>query len=136
MIQRNRAPETQQINKIEFVCPEEIWINEHVKFLWMQQVPNQTSRIDLYFDAGLRQDRNIVASICSALLLSGTDQKTSTKIHSQLDELGAYFDIGLSHEGVLISIYALKTNLLKSFEITYDAIQNVIFPENEIQEMI
>ncbi len=136
MIQRNRAPLTQQIDKIDFICPKEIWINPHVKFLWMEQVPNQTSRIDLYFDAGLRKDRNIVASICSALLLSGTNQKTSTQIHSQLDELGSYFDIGLSHEGILISVFALKTNLLESVEILYDAIQNVIFPEKEINEMI
>lgn len=136
MVQRNRAPITQQIDKINFVSPKEIWINEQVKFLWMEQVPNQTSRIDLYFDAGLRKDRNIVASICSALLLSGTNQKTSTKIHSELDELGAYFDISLSHEGILISVFALKTNLLKSVEILYDAIQNVTFPENEIKEMI
>jgi len=136
MIKRNRAPITRQIDKINFASPKEIWINQHVKFLWMEKVPNQTSRIDLYFDAGLRKDRNIVASICSALLLSGTAQKTSTKIHSQLDELGAYFDIGLSHEGIIISVFALKTNLLKSVEILYDAIQNVIFPENEIKEMI
>ena len=136
MIQRNRAPITKQIDKINFICPKKIWINQHVKFLWMDEVPNPTSRIDLYFDAGLRKDRNIVASICSALLLSGTNQKTSTKIHSELDELGAYFDIGLSHEGLLISVYALKTNLLKSTKILYDAIQNVIFPENEIKEMI
>ena len=136
MLDRKRAPKTQKIDAIDFVCPKQIWINEYAKFLWMEKVANSTSRIDLYFDAGLRKDRNIIASLSSALLLSGTKEKDSTTIHSQLDELGAYFDINISHEGLLISIFALKSNLLNSFRILQDAIQNVIFPEKEIQEII
>ncbi len=136
MLNRNTAPTTQKIEKISFVKPEELWINESVKLLWMQDVPNETSRIDLYFDAGLRKDRNAIVSICSSLLLSGTKHRSSTEIHNQIDQLGAYFDIGLSHEGVLISIFALKNNIFDAFCLIYDSIQDAIFPDKEIAEKI
>lgn len=136
MINRNKAPKTQKIQKIDFVRPQEVRVNELVKLLWMQDVPNKTTRIDLYFDAGLRKGRNIIASLCPSLLLAGTSQKNTTEIHQQLDQLGAYFDIGLSHEGVMISIFALKGNIFEAFCLIYDAIQNAVFPEKEITEKL
>ena len=136
MLNRNTAPRTQKIQQIDFIRPKEIGITDTVKLLWMENVPNQTSRIDLYFDAGLRKDRNIIVTLCSSLLLSGTHQNSSTEIHDQMDHLGAYFDIGLSHEGLLISIYALKTNIYEAFQIICDAIENAVFPEEEIKEKI
>jgi predicted Zn-dependent peptidase len=136
MLDRNSAPLTKKIDKIDFICPKEVQLNSHVKLLWMSDVPNQTSRIDLFFDAGLRQDRNITVSLCSSLLLSGTKEKTSTDIHNEIDELGAYFDIGLSHEGVMVSIFALKSNIFEAFKLIYSAIQEAVFPEKEINEVV
>ena len=136
MLNRKTPPITHKIQEINFVSPKEFWVNNQVKLLWMAEVPNQTSRIDLYFDTGLRKGRNVTSSLCAALLLSGTANKTSTDIHNELNELGAYFDIGLSHEGVLISIYALKSNIYKAFQLIYDSLQNVVFPEKEIHEML
>lgn len=136
MLDRQIAPLTSKIDKIDFICPKEIQLNSHAKLLWMSDVPNQTSRIDLFFDAGLRQDRNITVSLCSSLLLSGTNEKNSTDIHNEIDTLGAYFDIGLSHEGVMVSIFALKSNIFEAFKLIYSAIQEAIFPQREINEIV
>jgi predicted Zn-dependent peptidase len=136
MLDRNKAPLPQKIQNIDFVRPQEIWINSSVKLLWMQNVPNDTSRIDLYFDAGLRKGRNIIASLCSSLLFSGTKEKNTTEIHNQIDQLGAFFDIGLSHEGVLVSVFALKENIYEAFCVIYNAIQGDVFPDKEIIEKI
>lgn len=136
MLNRNKAPLTQKIQNIDFVRPQEIWINPSVKLLWIHHVPNETSRIDLYFDAGLRKGRNIISSLCSSLLFSGTKEKNTTEIHNQIDHLGAFFDIGLSHEGVLISIFALKENIFEAFCVIYEAIQGAVFPDKEIREKI
>jgi len=136
MLDRRIAPLTKKIDNIDFISPREFQLNSQVKLFWMSDVPNQTSRIDLFFDAGLRQDRNIIASLCSSLLLSGTQEKKSTQIHHEIDALGAYFDIGLSHEGVLISIFALKSNISEAFKLIYTAIQDAVFPEKEIIEVV
>ena len=129
------APETHKIGAISFITPEKIILNDHAPLYWMPKVANETTRLDLYFDAGLRQSKNSVVSMTSSMLLSGTKEKNSTEIHSQLDDLGAFFDIGLSHEGVMVSLFALKGNILEAFEVLMDAIQNASFPEDELQEM-
>lgn len=132
---RQTPPKTNKIGPITFVTPERIELNEETSMFWMPEVSNDTSRIDLYFDAGLRKGKNTVVSMTSAMLLSGTSSKNSTEIHSQLDDLGAYFDIGLSHEGVMVSLYALKRNISEAYEVFMDALQNAIFPEVEFQEI-
>lgn len=132
---RRNAPKTRKIGAISFIAPEILQLNNQAKLLWMADVPNETARIDLYFDAGLRKGKNAVVSITSSMLLSGTKEIGSTEIHSKLDDLGAFFDIGLSHEGVMVSLYALKKNMLEAFKILFESIQNANFPEQEFNEI-
>ena len=42
----------------------------------------------------------------------------------------------MGHESVLVSFYALKKNILSVFKIFEDALEHVIFPQNEIDELI
>ena len=132
---RKNAPKTHKTGAISFVSPEKIPLNESVPLYWMSDIANETSRIDIYFDAGLRKGKNSIASTTSSLLLSGTSLKSSTEIHNQLNDLGAFFDIGLSHEGVMVSLFALKRNILEAYEVLLDAIINARFPESEFQEV-
>jgi predicted Zn-dependent peptidase len=132
---RKTAPKTNKIDAISFITPEVFELNEQTNLLWMAKVPNETTRIDLYFNAGLRNGKNAIVSMTSSMLLSGTTSMKSTEIHSRLDDLGAFFDIGLSHEGVMISLYALKKNMLEAFKVLFDSIQNASFPEDEFEEI-
>ena len=132
---RKNAPKTHKTGAISFVSPEKIPLNESVPLYWMSDIANETSRIDIYFDAGLRKGKNSIASMTSSLLLSGTSLKSSTEIHNQLNDLGAFFDIGLSHEGVMVSLFALKSNISEAYQVLLDAIINASFPEAEFQEV-
>jgi predicted Zn-dependent peptidase len=102
----------------------------------MKEVPNETARLDFIFHAGTTRGSNLISSLVAGLLFSGTDKKTSTDIHNELDDLGAFFDVGLGHESVLVSFYALKKNILAVFKIFEDALEHVNFPQNEIDELI
>ncbi|MEN9914776.1 MAG: hypothetical protein RL528_1540, partial [Bacteroidota bacterium] len=93
-------------------------------------------RLDFIFHAGTTRGSNLISSLVAGLLFSGTDKKTSTDIHNELDDLGAFFDVGLGHESVLVSFYALKKNILAVFKIFEDALEHVNFPQNEIDELI
>ena len=79
---RKNAPKTHKTGAISFVSPEKIPLNESVPLYWMSDIANETSRIDIYFDAGLRKGKNSIASTTSSLLLSGTSLKSSTEIHN------------------------------------------------------
>ena len=136
MIERKIAPEIKQIEKINFISPDKFLLSENASFFWMKEVPNDTARLDFTFDAGTIRDSNLISSLVAGLLFSGTAKKSSTEIHNELDYLGAFFDVGLSHESVMVSFYALNKNMLAVFKIFEDAIENVIFPQNEIDELI
>lgn len=136
MIERKIAPEIKQIEKINFISPDKFLLSENASFFWMKEVPNDTARLDFTFDAGTIRDSNLISSLVAGLLFSGTAKKSSTEIHNELDYLGAFFDVGLSHESVMVSFYALNKNMLAVYKIFEDAIENVIFPQNEIDELI
>ena len=136
MIKRKNAPSLKAIEKINFISPVKIQLGEHTPFFWMKEVPNETARLDFIFHAGTTSGSNLISSLVAGLLFSGTDKKTATDIHNELDDLGAFFDVGLGHESVLVSFYALKKNIAAVFKIFEDALEHVNFPQNEIDELI
>ena len=136
MLERKNAPNVQEIEKINFLSPLKIQLSENISLFWMKEVQNETARLDFVFHAGTTRESNLISSLVAGLLFSGTDKKTSTDIHNELDDLGAFFDVGLGHESVLVSFYALKKNILAVFKIFEDALEHVNFPQNEIDELI
>lgn len=136
MIKRKNAPRLKAIENINFISPVKIQLGEHTPFFWMKEVPNETARLDFIFHAGTTRGSNLISSLVAGLLFSGTDKKTATDIHNELDDLGAFFDVGLGHESVLVSFYALKKNILAVFRIFEDALEHVNFSQNEIDELI
>lgn len=136
MSERKIAPEIKQIEKINFISPKKYSLSESASLFWSKEVPNETARLDFLFDAGTIRDSNLLSSLVAGLLFSGTAKKSSTEIHNELDYLGAFFDVGLSHESVLVSFYALNKNIFAVFKIFEDALENITFPQHEIDELI
>jgi len=136
MIDRITRPAVEKINSVEFLAPIEYSLTEKVSLFHMKQVPNDTCRLDLYFDAGKVTGEKGIASFVNGVLLSGTEEKTSQEINEVINGLGGYYDSGVSIENAVISIYCLKENLSKIFETLMDAILNVSFIEKEVEEYI
>ena len=76
---RKTAPKTNKIGAVSFIAPEAHKLNKQTNLLWMGKVPNETTRIDLYFNAGLRNGKNATVSMTSSMLLSGTKSMQSTE---------------------------------------------------------
>lgn len=135
MLNRTLSPELQDIDKIDFVKPSVFDIANDVKLYFMKEVPNDTARLDLYFDAGTIKGEHGIASFVNGLLLSGTNTKTSTQINTEIDALGGFFESGISNENSVITLYSLRENLLPILHILKDAIQNLVFHEHEVEEL-
>lgn len=133
---RTQQPQLEGINKIDFVKPKVFGATDHCKLYCMTEVPNETSRFDLYFDAGSVQGEIGIATAVSGLLLSGTKDKTSIEINEAINSLGGFLEIGVANENAVVSIYALKENILPIARILKDAIQNCQFDEVEVAEYI
>ena len=136
MINRTLTPELNEIDQIDFIKPSIFDISSSVKLYSMCEVSNQTSRLDLYFNAGTILGDIGTASFVNSLLLSGTNTKTSIEINNEMDSLGAFFESSVSNENALVSIYALKENMLAVLSILKDAIENVAFLEHEVIELV
>ena len=136
MIDRLIAPTLNPITKIDFVKPEIIDLGSDSALYWMKKVPNETVRIELNFDAGSARGKKAIAGLVNALLFSGTKSKSSRVIHEELDELGAYLDHDITLEQAVVSIYCLRKNVESILNKVYEAIEGVVFLEQELEDVI
>lgn len=136
MIDRKQAPQIKPVSEIDFVAPEMIVLNGSIPVYMMRDVQNETSRIDLYFDAGKNSGTNSISSFVNGLLLSGTPEKDSVEINESIDSLGGFFQSGVSMENAAITVYALREFLPEIMVNMTDAIVNVHFDEKETNEYL
>ena len=136
MLNRKNPPSLGELTDISFVTPELVKCTPSLPLYWMKKVPNATSRIDFYFDAGTTVGSNVISALTSGLLFSGTKDKTSTQIHNELDSLGAYFDVGLGFETAIVTFYALNEQLPAVVKLFVDIMENATFPSTEVEELI
>lgn len=133
---RNQQPETKQVDHISFVKPQIFDITQHVKLLWMNEVPNETVRLDLFFDAGITRGNKSIPAIVHSLLLSGTNELSSVEIHEKIDSLGGFLDTDISFETAVVSIYCLREHVRAISNIVADAIQGLSFRETEVEDVL
>lgn len=136
MLNRTQQPALVPIDKIDFVAPNQHEIAPNIPLFHMKDVPNETARLDLYFDAGKCRGQREIPSFVSGLLLSGTANKTSIQINEEINSLGGFMESGISVENSVITIYSLRENLMRIAHVLMDAIQNTAFIQKEVDELI
>jgi predicted Zn-dependent peptidase len=136
MINRTQQPAISQVKEIHFVAPEIKKINGDIPVYISRDVQNETSRLDLYFDAGKNSGTNGISSFVNGLLLSGTPKRNSVEINEAIDSLGGFFQSGVSMENAVISMYALREFLPEIMNGLSDALINVHFDEKETSEYL
>jgi predicted Zn-dependent peptidase len=136
MLNRKETPILTPIEHIAFVEPASYEVSPHVKLYHLKDVPNETSRLDIYFNAGSVQGNPTLAGLTSAMLLSGTKEKSAQQIQDEINSLGGFFENGVSQENAVITVFALKENMFKIMEIIVDAIENCTFPLAEFHDIL
>ena len=135
MLNRQVAPKLTPIKSIEFAVPEVVEIKKGIPLYWTKNIANETAKIELHFHAGTTVKTPIVASLTAGLLIAGTKKKTAVQIQHALDAVGAYYDVSVSQEQAIVTIYALNTYLLQAFDIFQEAFMHAAFPEKELKEL-
>ncbi|MFM7683272.1 MAG: M16 family metallopeptidase [Bacteroidota bacterium] len=136
MLDRTVAPEIKEVEEVKFIYPKFEKVTENVPFFWIKDVPNATARLDFYFDAGTIRSKSLIASITAGMLFSGSNVKDSTTFHNLLDDAGAYHDISVTHEQAVVSFYGLNEQMIHIFRIFEEAMDTVVFPQSEFEEII
>lgn len=132
---RSIAPKLSAIDHITFIAPAIHVLNNDVKLFWTNGIQNQTSKIELHFAAGSTTADPLCASLCAGLLINGTTKKSAKQIQSALDAVGAYYDVSLTQDSSIVTLYALKDQLLKAYELFHESLFDAIFPVKEVKEL-
>ncbi len=130
---RKIPPKISENYHIKFESPKVIKLSKFCNAFWLKNVPNETSRIDLYFDAGSVYTQPVIASITAAMLLTGNEKLSSQKIHEKFDYYGAYFDVEVTHFHCIVHLYALRENLENVLATFVEAITNMGCLERELK---
>ena len=133
---RTIAPELKKIDSIDFVEPKVYPVNNKVNLYWMKEVPNETVRVELYFDGGTINGEKGISSFVNGLLLSGNSVTNSIKINHQIDLLGGFFESGITTEGSAMSVYALRENMPELLTFLKKCISEMDCQEKEVTEMV
>lgn len=133
---REQQPEVNQIAHIDFVKPHVFDVTPNVRLLWMKDVPNDTVRLDLFFDAGIGRGKDSIPAIVHSLLFSGTTEQSSVEIHESIDALGGFLDTDLSFETAVVSIYCLKEYLSDITQLVATAINGMCLRESEVEDTL
>jgi predicted Zn-dependent peptidase len=136
VLDRNIAPQLRPIDHISFVAPAIYTLKSGAKLYWRNGLQNETSKIELHFAAGSATGDPLTASLCAGLLINGTAQKTAKQIQNALDAVGAYYDVSLSQETTVVTVYALKDQLLNAYHIFHESLFTASFPPKELQELV
>jgi zinc protease len=135
MINRTIQPTINDITHIPFVEPQIRVIGSDTTLYWMQNVLDETVRIEFHFNAGTIRSKEKIAGFVNSLLFSGTNSKTSVQINEELDSLGAFIDNEIGQETAIVSVYCLRKNVNEVTEIVVNAIHNASFPLEEVEDL-
>lgn len=135
MIDRTQQPEIKPVDTIDFIRPGTFDLTTNTRLFCMTNVPNETAKFELYFDAGTIRGKSELASFVNGLLLSGTKHKTSIEINEEINALGGFLEQGVSNENAVVTVYALRENILAIARILQDAIQHCVFDEHEFEQL-
>jgi predicted Zn-dependent peptidase len=133
---RTIQPSYRPVDSIEFISPNERKIGNYFSLFHLKEVPNDTCRIDFYFDAGKCLGQRGIPSFINGLLLSGTNEMTSHDIQEAINSRGGFFSSGVSMENATLTIHCLREKAVELVDIITQAIKEVEFFQNEVDEYI
>ena len=136
MIDRKIAPTIRDVEEINFLTPKKVLIDDQLPFYSLENTGSDAVKLDLYFSAGTIVNNPLVANFTAGLLFSGSSTKSSEEIYNEIDDLGGFVDINVSHEYAILSLYSLNSQLLELLRVVLSALENVTFPEGEVKELL
>jgi predicted Zn-dependent peptidase len=91
-------------------------------------------RIDLVFNAGVRNQMHSCIAVATASLLSeGTNRLSAREIFEAFDFYGAYFQVRCFADDAVLSLYCLRKNLSPCLDLVQQVVSGANFQEKEIE---
>ncbi len=133
---RSVAPQINPIKSNTLIFPNRIELSEYVDLYWIDDVKDNTVKIDFLWDAGSKyQSGPLISSFCNQMLLSGNDEWHSNEISEEIDSLGGYVSMEHNFDHAGFTLFGLTHHIGKIFDIAQSAFNIAAFPDTEIDKL-
>src|SRR5687768_2656395 len=132
---RRTASAYKQAESLKLIFPEKIGLENGITLYWMKDVEDESVKLDIEWFAGTKyQSKLLTASFTNKLLLSGNDQRSAKDIAAEIDFYGGFVQDEIDKDHASITLYGLRENFDKIFDLFQDAMIHCTFPEKEFEE--
>lgn len=133
-INRNVQPGTGIPEKIKFIDPEKVFLDNGIPVYLVNNGLQDLVKIDLIFKAGTRYGEKVLLPVfTNKLLLEGTNEKSSLQISEIIDYYGAHIDPDISKDMAYLSLYSLNKNLNEMIPLLAEILHEPAFSDDELQ---
>ncbi|MFK8037008.1 MAG: M16 family metallopeptidase [Crocinitomicaceae bacterium] len=132
---RKIAPELSKIKQVDLLNPKKIDLGNDIDLFWINDIPDDTVKLDLIWDAGSKyQNKPLISQFCNHLLFSGNDNLSAKEIATKIDEFGGYLSHQIDRDHAGFTVFGLTKEISSIFDIIQSAFMNNDFVESEVNK--
>jgi zinc protease len=133
MLNRTTAPESRQVDEINFIEPLKQQLDNHIPVFTINAGQQELVRIELIFEnVNWDPSKPLQAIAASHLINNGTPKLSAKDIADQIDYYGAFLQTEYGADQSSIKLYTLNKHLEVVLPILYSIVNESVFPEQEL----
>lgn len=133
-LNRKQAPAYKQPKSVKYNKPRKHQLKNGIPVFSMQSGTQDVLKIDIYFNAGLKyQKQKLIAGTMADMLQEGSKNYKADKIVELFDFYGAHVKTSTEYQYSKTTLFTLKKYADKTLPVLQDIIINPTFPENELE---
>jgi predicted Zn-dependent peptidase len=134
MIDRNIAPSTQTIDKLNIIHPTEHSFDNGIPVFVFRSDLHEVIKIDIAFDSGTaQQSAPLAANITLKMLHEGTKTWPGSRLSTMLESNGAFVSHHAGKDDSVVTFLFLKKNLLKVLPLLESMLKEPAFSAKEFR---
>jgi predicted Zn-dependent peptidase len=133
-INRKTAPESEEINNINFIQAQLFTLTSGLNIHYINAGTEDVIRLDLVFDGGInKQKQNAIAVATNTMLAEGTSKYSAKQISEKLDYYGAYLQNHCTADDSVVTLYCLKKHFGSCVPYIIEIISDSVYTEKELE---
>ena len=137
VIDREKAPEYQQVDKVEIQQPQRFDLNNGVPVHVLGAGSQEVVRIEFIFDAGSWfQKQPLLATATCSMLNEGTRSYSALELAERIDYYGAFLELKTDQDVAILGLYTLNKHLEQVLPLFAEIVCSPTFPQEEFETYI
>ncbi|TDQ06421.1 M16 family metallopeptidase [Pedobacter metabolipauper] len=133
MLNRTLAPESKQVDEINFISPLKQQLDNGIPVFTINAGSQELVRIEFIFqNVNWDASKPLSAIVVSHLINNGTTHLTAREIADTVDYYGAFLQTEYGADQSSVKLYTLNKHLSSVLPILYAILNESIFPEQEL----